>query len=218
MRDFFQKLKEQGNEAGLNLLMAIITMSLFAVAIAVAMRLVTDQFRGTNSLVQTRGRAQVTRTVASMDCCLTLKNLNDPVASMKGLSCDQINGLITETYGAPNGSASDKATIIPLKTSSRGPIEIGASQTNLDSANAGRDRGRYMGKWNFSVRCQGLPTGVSDIDQDNADNDANVTKYLNVFTWRRGVDPLTNEDLEEPRVFFQTRSCAGELNGIKPCP
>ena len=200
MKDFFQKIKSQGSESGINMLMAMITLSLFGVAIAVSMRLITDQFRGTNSLDQTRGRAQVTKTIADMDCCLTLDNLFSPVSGLVGQSCNSINALITENY-----PGADKSTITPLKSSSGGPIELGAAQNTIDNA---RDRGRYLGKWNFSVRCDAIG---GDLTNPAA------AKYLKILTWRLGNDPLTNEDLRTPAEYFKAHSCVGELNGSKTC-
>ena len=204
MKLFIQKLKEQGHDSGMNLLMLMITISLFGIAIASSMTMVTSQFRGTNSMTQQRGRAQVTRTIADMDCCLTLTNLAGGFSNIAGKTCAEINGFpAVEVYDTP-----DKSSIVPYKTSYSVPLEIGKPQAVLDNSMPARDKGRFLGKWNYSVRCETV--GTDDLPES--------AKYLKILTWRMGNDPLTNNPLETPKEYFQARSCSGELNGSKNCP
>ncbi len=206
MKNFFPKHTAEGKESGFNILTALITVSLFGIAVAVAMRLVTDQFNGSNSLSQTRGKAQVTKTVALMDCCATLSALAaDPAPEtvLRAETCDQINARVTETYGYP--PSDERVSIVPLNGVS---AEIGRSQTASDPSKAGRENGRYLGKWNYSVRCEAVGDPAL----------ATSTKYLKILTWRDGQDPLTkDDDNKTPTEIFQARSCAGVLNGTKTC-
>ena len=201
---------KNSREAGLTLIVALISIFIFGIVMAVSMRLITDQNRATSSLTNRSGRVQVIKNLSKMDCCMTLNNLMSGViggaSAVVGLTCDQINSQISSLYGD-----AEKNSIIPLRPagpSNSSGMELGGSQVALNPDIPGRDRGRYIGKWNYAIRC-------ASIGSDTATS----AKYLKITTWRGSQmkDKLTNEDLSTPEEFIKVKACAGYLNGSKTC-